>query len=33
MRAVVISQQMGPPLDKVIRKFATCLVDGLSSLV
>ena len=33
MRAVVVSEQMGPPLDEGIRKFATCLVGGLSSHV
>ncbi len=32
-RAVVISEQMGPPLDEGIRKFATCLVGGLSAHV
>lgn len=30
MRAVVVSENMGPPLDEGIRKFATSLVDGLS---
>jgi glycosyltransferase involved in cell wall biosynthesis len=33
MRAVVVSEHMGPPLDEGIRKFATCLVSGLSSHV
>ena len=33
MRAVVVSEQMGPPLDEGIRNFATCLVGGLSSHV
>ena len=31
MRAVVISENLGPPLDEGIRKFATLLVDGLSA--
>ncbi len=30
-RAVVVSEQLGAPLDEGIRKFATCLVEGLST--